>query len=213
MKNFVFRTTFGSMVVVALASLLVAGCASKKYVDEGISGQEARLADLESEVENQQRELESTGKKLDSVASTANGAQKTGESAQSRANEAYAMAQGKLLYKVVISDVAGTFAVDKADLSDDARAKLDKLAANLKKENKDVYLEIEGHTDSSGSEAYNVALGWRRAESVRRYLNEKQGIPLFRMSVISYGESDPVADNSTREGRAKNRRVEVRVLS
>jgi outer membrane protein OmpA-like peptidoglycan-associated protein len=201
------------MVVVAMASLLVAGCASKKYVDEGISAQEARLADLESEVENQQRELEDTGKQLDAVASTAKGAQKTGDSAQARADEAYSLAKGKLLYKVVISDVAGTFAVDKADLSDDARAKLDKMAAKLKKENKDVYLEIEGHTDSTGSEAYNVALGWRRAESVRRYLNEKQGIPLFRMSVISYGESDPVADNSTREGRAKNRRVEVRVLS
>jgi outer membrane protein OmpA-like peptidoglycan-associated protein len=213
MRNFVFKSTFGFMAVVAVVGLFLTGCATKSYVNDGMSAQEAKLADLETEVESQQRELRETGQRLDSVADTASQAQRTGEGARSRADEAFDLAKGKLLYKVVLSDVAGTFEFDSDALSDDARRKLDQLAGRLKKENQDVYLEIEGHTDSIGKESYNLGLGWRRAEAVRRHLNEQQGIPLFRMSVITYGEAKPVADNSTREGRAKNRRVEIRVLS
>jgi outer membrane protein OmpA-like peptidoglycan-associated protein len=75
-----------------------------------------------------------------------------------------------------------------------------------------VYLEIEGHTDSTGSEAYNHTLGLRRADAVRDYLNRSGGIPLHAMSTISLGEGDPVADNSSSTGRSQNRRVVVRVL-
>jgi len=77
---------------------------------------------------------------------------------------------------------------------------------------KTVYLEIEGHTDNVGSEEYNKVLGERRAEAVRVYLNEKGGIPLHAMNVISYGEDEPVSDNGSRTGRAQNRRVVIRVL-
>jgi len=71
----------------------------------------------------------------------------------------------------------------------------------------DAFIEIQGHTDSIGSESYNLELGYKRAESAMRYLNMEQGIPLFRMNVISYGEFKPIADNATKEGRAQNRRV------
>ena len=71
---------------------------------------------------------------------------------------------------------------------------LDNLAARLKSDNRNVFLEIEGHTDSSGPEGYNLVLGQRRAEAVRRYLNGNHSIPLHRMSVITYGESRPSAD-------------------
>jgi peptidoglycan-associated lipoprotein len=77
---------------------------------------------------------------------------------------------------------------------------------------KTVYLEIEGHTDNVGGELYNAQLGEKRAKAVMNYLNEKGGVPLHAMSVISYGESKPVADNKTADGRAQNRRVVVRVL-
>ena len=75
-----------------------------------------------------------------------------------------------------------------------------------------MYLEIQGHTDATGSDAYNLKLGEARAEAVRRYLN-KQGVALNRMSTISYGKSEPVESNKTKEGRAKNRRVVVIVLA
>jgi peptidoglycan-associated lipoprotein len=75
-----------------------------------------------------------------------------------------------------------------------------------------VYLEIEGHTDNIGSEEYNQKLAAMRAEAVRNYLAEKDGIPLHAMNIISFGESKPLAANTTSEGRAKNRRVVIRVL-
>ncbi|HSM14146.1 MAG TPA: OmpA family protein, partial [Thermoanaerobaculia bacterium] len=70
---------------------------------------------------------------------------------------------------------------------------------------------IQGHTDNVGGENYNEQLGKKRADVVMEYL-AKAGIPIFRMAAISYGESAPVADNSTREGRAANRRVVLVVL-
>ncbi len=77
---------------------------------------------------------------------------------------------------------------------------------------KAVYLEIEGHTDNIGSDQYNMELGEKRAKAVLTYLNEKDGLPLHAMSVISYGKTKPVADNKTANGRAQNRRVVIKVL-
>ena len=75
-----------------------------------------------------------------------------------------------------------------------------------------VWFEIAGYTDSTGDEAYNQKLGEERAMAVRNYLAMKHNIGLNRLNVISYGESDPVADNKTREGRAQNRRVVIKIL-
>jgi len=104
------------------------------------------------------------------------------------------------------------FGFDTSDLSPEGQAAIDEFAARLKSENKNVYIEIQGHTDSVGSDKYNEELGLLRAESVRRYLNQKHGFPLHRINVISYGESAAVADNNTREGRSQNRRVALVVL-
>ncbi len=79
-------------------------------------------------------------------------------------------------------------------------------------DNKPVYIEVQGHTDNVGSEKYNQELGQSRAEAVRRYLNQKDGFPLHRMNVISYGKAAPVASNKNRQGRAQNRRVVLVVL-
>ncbi len=203
----------GVVAAAALCLILGSGCASKKYVDEGIDAQDSKTSDIESQVEKNQRQLKNTSKKVDEVDKNAKAAQRTGEEARAKADKAYRMAEGKLLYKVVLSDTAGNFELNSDTLSDDAKKALSDLAGRLKKENTGVYMEIEGHTDDSGSAEHNMRLALRRAESVRRYLNSEQGIPLHRMSVISYGESRPAADNGTSEGRAANRRVEIRVLS
>ena len=83
----------------------------------------------------------------------------------------------------------------------------------LKTDTKNVFIEIEGHTDNVGSSELNQSLGLDRAESVKRYLYEQHQIPLHKINVISYGEEKPVAPNNSREGRAQNRRVVVKVLS
>jgi len=103
------------------------------------------------------------------------------------------------------------FDFDTAQLLPEGEAALKSLVDRLVIENRNVFIEIQGHTDSTGSEEYNYELGLKRAESVRRHLS-LQGVPLHRMSVISYGETEPVADNSTREGRRTNRRVVLLVL-
>jgi outer membrane protein OmpA-like peptidoglycan-associated protein len=112
----------------------------------------------------------------------------------------------------VLSDDNARFPFNKHELSADARNELDQFVDKLKSDDKNVYLEIQGHTDSTGSSDYNARLGEERAEAVRLYLNQK-GVALNRMATISYGETQPVDSNKTREGRAKNRRVVIIVLS
>jgi outer membrane protein OmpA-like peptidoglycan-associated protein len=76
-----------------------------------------------------------------------------------------------------------------------------------------IFIEVEGHTDNVGQAAYNQQLGLERAETVKRYLYAQHQVPLHKINVISYGEDKPVAPNTTRTGRAQNRRVVVRILS
>jgi peptidoglycan-associated lipoprotein len=82
----------------------------------------------------------------------------------------------------------------------------------LKNDNRNVYLEIQGHTDSAGPASLNDRLGEERAETVRLFMNQ-HGVSLNRMNTISYGEKDPVASNKTRTGRAQNRRVLLIVMA
>jgi outer membrane protein OmpA-like peptidoglycan-associated protein len=104
------------------------------------------------------------------------------------------------------------FPVDSAKLSPEAEERLTAFADKLKTDNRNVYLEIQGHTDSRGSASLNQRLGEERAEAVRLFMNQ-HGVPLNRMATISYGKEDPAASNKTRTGRAQNRRVVLIVMS
>jgi len=102
------------------------------------------------------------------------------------------------------------FDFDKSALKPEGKAKLDDLVGKLKAVNLEVVIAI-GHTDSIGSNAYNQKLSMRRASSVKQYLVSK-GIEANRIYTEGKGETQPVADNKTKEGRAKNRRVEIEVV-
>ena len=91
-------------------------------------------------------------------------------------------------------------------------AHLTLLVDKLKADNKNVYVEVQGHTDATGPTDYNYRLGEERADAVRRYLNQ-QGVALNRIGSVSYGKDLPTAPNNTRAGRAQNRRVVVIVMS
>ena len=132
--------------------------------------------------------------------------------AMSKAEDAEKAARGKIIWALTLSDDKTKFAHDVSAVSPEAGNALDDLAAKVKDYGKAVYLEIEGHTDNVGSDAYNVVLGENRAKAVRDYLNQHGGLPLHAMSTISFGESQPVADNDTAEGRSQNRRVTIKVL-
>ena len=90
---------------------------------------------------------------------------------------------------------------------------LDALVTKLKAEPNGAFIEIEGHTDSAGTPETNYRLGLQRAENVKRYIYEQHQVPLHRINVISYGEDKPIAPNKTRDGRAQNRRVVIKVLT
>lgn len=97
------------------------------------------------------------------------------------------------------------FAYDKSDLNTSAQTNLDKLVTVLK-EYPDTDIEVQGHTDSKGSDKYNMSLSERRAAAVSAYLRNR-GVPSSRLTTKGYGETAPVADNGTDDGRAQNRRV------
>lgn len=192
-----------------LGIFAVTGCASKKYVTEEVSkssaASEKRIGDVQSQVEAAQTRLREHDSKLATLDNST-------REALERAIAAGKLAEGKFVYSLVLSDEdAVKFPLNSAELSDGAKQKLTEFAGQLKTDNKGVYLEIQGHTDSTGPEMMNYRLGEQRAEAVRRFLN-KQGIALNRMSTISYGEEEPVAANKNRAGRSQNRRVVVVVM-
>jgi len=120
----------------------------------------------------------------------------------------------RLVYSVTLSEDQGNFKFGKTELPDEAKARLDAVVGQIKTDTtKNIFIEIEGHTDNVGSSVLNKELGLERAEQVKRYLYEQHQIPLHKINVISYGEEKPVSPNNTKDGRAQNRRVVVKVLS
>jgi outer membrane protein OmpA-like peptidoglycan-associated protein len=200
-----------ALAVAAVAAVGSTGCATKKYVGTEVGKVNTRVDGVQGQVEDAQTKLRDHDTRITAADAKASQASKTAQEALERAQAAGKLAEGKLLYETVLSDDKVKFGFDKTNLSDEAKAALDAFAAQLKTENKNVYVEIQGHTDNVGGELYNEKLGQQRAEIVETYL-AKQGIPVFRMESISYGEAAPVADNKTREGRAQNRRVVLVVL-
>lgn len=101
------------------------------------------------------------------------------------------------------------FDFDKSNIKPEAEPVLD-AAVDVLKENPGVNIRVAGYTDSTGPDAYNQGLSERRANSVKDYL-EKHGIEASRLTAVGFGEADPVASNSTKDGRAQNRRVTLDV--
>jgi outer membrane protein OmpA-like peptidoglycan-associated protein len=202
------------IVALALATALVGttGCATKKYVKQETGAVNTRVDEVQGQVEQSQNRLNAHEGKLNEHEQKIGDISKTAQEALDRAQQAGKLAQGKFLYETVLTDEKVKFGFDTADLSPEAQAALDDFAAKIKEQNQNVYIEIQGHTDNVGSAKYNEELGLLRAESVRRYLNQKHGFPLHRINVISYGETAAVADNGNRQGRAQNRRVALVVL-
>src|SRR5262245_27266243 len=117
----------------------------------------------------------------------------------------------RLEKRLVLNLKEGTnFARNSDALTSETKRQIDGFLSDLDTTNNKILL-VAGHTDSSGSEAYNYELGQQRAESVARYLITRKGISPLQVTTVSYGKNTPIADNATRNGRSKNRRVEILV--
>jgi len=104
------------------------------------------------------------------------------------------------------------FGFERSQLDETAQAALDEVAGKLGPHKRYV-IEVRGFTDKSGNRDYNLALSERRANAVVRYLTTRHNVPLYRIQKLGLGNDAPVADNKTRDGREKNRRVEVKVYA
>ena len=191
-KSAIFASTM------AAAALSLGGCASKDFVREQVAAEDTKVQATQSRVDQHETHLG----QLDQAT----------KDALDRATAAGKLAEGKFLYSMVLSDDSVKFPVDSSKLSSEAQERLTAFADKLKNDNRNVYLEIQGHTDAKGPDMLNQRLGESRAEAVRLFMNQ-HGVPLNRMATISYGKQDPVADNKTRNGRAQNRRVVLIVMS
>jgi len=226
-----------SLIAASMLSLTVAmapACATKKYVRTEVGTVNSKVDTLSGTVEQTQGRVQQTEARIGEVDTKAEAAGKAAEAAQSSANQAQQAARQvdskvdkvstdltaninsgrKLVYEVTLSEDQGNFKFGKTELPDEAKMKIDQVVSQLKGQaGKDLYIEVEGHTDNVGSKELNYQLGMERAESVKKYLYTQHQVPLHKINVISYGEDKPVAPNNTRDGRAMNRRVVIRVLS
>jgi len=204
------------IVPLLAASVALAGCAKKSYVQREVGEVNKKVDAVSSEVEKTQQRVQQNEVRLDAVDKSAQSgiseAKGSAQAAMTKAQDAEKAAKGKLIYTVTLSNDKVRFPLNKAEISDEAKAMIDEAVAPLVQANRGVYFEIEGHTDSTGEAAYNFTLGEERAMAVRDYIAKKHGIALSRLNVISYGEEKPVTDNKTREDRAQNRRVVIRIL-
>jgi peptidoglycan-associated lipoprotein len=225
-----FRKFFIAMPIVVLAVGGSTACATKKYVrtsvgevNEKVDSQGRAIEETQERTRKNEGRIAEVDTKAQAAAQSAQQANDAAAQAKNAATAVGAEANGKfdaidkaskrLVYEVVLSEDQGNFKFGKTNLPDEAKQKLDEMVAQMKQDPKNIYLEIEGHTDNVGDKATNERIGLARADAVKRYLYEQYQIPLHKMNVISYGMDKPVAPNKTKAGRAQNRRVVIKVLA
>jgi outer membrane protein OmpA-like peptidoglycan-associated protein len=227
------RKLFTAIPIALVVVVGTTACASKKFVRTSVGEVNDKVDSLGRSVEETQErtrrnegrlsEVDQKAQAAAAAAQQANGAAADAKNAAVAANTAantvgtkldtFDKASRRLVYEVVLSEDQGNFKFGKADLPDEIKSRIDQMVTHLKEDPKNVFIEIEGHTDNVGSPQTNEKIGLERAQAVERYLYEQFQIPLHKMNIISYGETKPVGPNKTRTDRAKNRRVVIRVLA
>jgi outer membrane protein OmpA-like peptidoglycan-associated protein len=224
------------MLGAAVLALVGTGCATKKHVRQVVgpvetrvgaverrsSEQAAALGDVENNVSRVDERAMEADRKAGVAGQAAQQAQVSADAARSRADEAHQMADQT---RSRLTDLVGNldnyqhvtteslyFALNKSKLTPEEMQKLDDAVAKLQG-NSNYILEIQGFTDATGSAARNLELSRKRADEVVRYLTTKHNVPLRRIHVLGLGEDVPNADNTTREARKQNRRVDINVFA
>jgi peptidoglycan-associated lipoprotein len=234
------RNNFLTMSVLSLAVAAAPACATKKFVRTEVGQVDSKVDTLNTSLEQTQERTSRVEERVGAVDGKAEAAGRSAQEAKAAADAAAATAgqvgtrvdqvatkaaadiaatnavvadSRKLLFQVTLSEDQGKFKFGQTELPEEAKARLAQVVEQLKGESKNVFIEIEGHTDNAGDAQTNQRLGLQRAEATKRYLYEQLQVPLHKINVISYGEDKPVAPNRNRDGRAQNRRVVVKVLS
>jgi outer membrane protein OmpA-like peptidoglycan-associated protein len=221
--------------------VVLSGCATRKYVRQQTQALEPAIQEAQNGVKENAERIDAVDKRAQqgiTAAQTADqkatAAQKTADSATQAAaaadkkadtaNQGVQQANNRIntletrVNNINVLDTYTesekqivTFAVNSTRLTDQSKSTLDRIASSVAGQNAGFMIELQGFTDSTGSEQYNLNLSQRRAEAVQRYLVSKN-VPLYRISIVGLGKENPIADNKTRNGRSQNRRVEIRLL-
>lgn len=185
---------------------------SLEETQERVRVAEGRITEVDTKAAQAGQAAQAADKNAMAAQQTGNQAMEVGKQASARA-EAVEAATRKLIFETVLTDDQAKFKSGEAKLSDEAKAALDQMVAQVKSQKSAIWVEIEGHTDNVGEATYNERLGLARAEAVKRYLYEQHQVPLHKMNAISFGEEKPLQDNKTRANRSQNRRVVIKVLA
>ena len=235
------RRFAGVGVVILGGIVLLSGCATRKYVRQQTAALEPAIQEANNAAKENAERIDAVDRRAQQgitaagtadtkataaqkSADTANSAAQAADRKADTANQGVQAANTSIktletrVNNINLSDAYTesdkqtiVFTRNSATLSKEARSTLDKVGSDLSGQKQGYLVELQGFTDSTGDEVYNVGLSQRRAQSVERYLVTK-GVPLYRISIVGLGEENPVADNKTGQGRSQNRRVEVRVL-
>ncbi len=205
------KTVFILGLAILVGLIFSTGCASKKYVVQEIATVDQKVQEVETSIEENQKRIREHDERLATIGTLISEHDSQFKTVDGRIEEVKKAMQGKLIYTETLKNNEAKFKFDSFELAPEAKAALDKFVEVLIAQNRGVYLEIQGHTDKTGEESWNLLLGKKRAEAVMEYLYKQHHIPLHRMQVISFGSSMPVGDDSTSEGRAQNRRVDILV--
>jgi outer membrane protein OmpA-like peptidoglycan-associated protein len=213
----------------ASSMLATVGCASKNYVRQQttpIINKTNELDDLTAQNSKAIKDVDARAQAgIQQVNTAADAADQKAQAAGQQASQAQTSADNAV-HRVdvlsnavanldnyrIVDEAAVHFGFDKDFLSKDAKDELDKLATAVPN-TKGYIITVEGGTDAVGPADYNYGLSERRASSVIQYLGSKYNIPAHKIYVIGLGKDKPVDDNKTREGRAANRRVNVRLMT
>jgi outer membrane protein OmpA-like peptidoglycan-associated protein len=227
-------------VLILMGMVTLSGCATRKYVRQEAGNVESKLDTKINETNTKvtetgeridavdrraQQGIQAADSKATQAQQTASAADQKATNAQRTADGAnQAVQQANNRITTVEREIAGmdqytaagpastvTFKNGSSVLSAEAKKTLDDVANQVSNMKGGYMLEVQGYTDSRGSESFNNGLSDRRAEAVKRYLVTKN-VQLMRISIVGEGKSNPVADNKTAKGRAENRRVEIRIL-
>ncbi|MBI2526603.1 MAG: OmpA family protein [Candidatus Rokubacteria bacterium] len=232
-----------SLMLCAGVALSATACATKGFVGTQVGQAEARLGQVSQRVDEQDATLRDTktrveearqsidvhGQRLQGLdgkvmeaGALASEATTVAREARKGADEAAASARdvdGRLTQRLAnrnryapVETRTLYFAFGKAELRDEAINELGEVVKILK-EDPNAVVELQGHTDSVGNDRLNLRLSRERADAVVRHLVHKHGIELRRIHALGLGKAVPVANNDTQEGRAKNRRLDIRILA
>jgi peptidoglycan-associated lipoprotein len=211
-------------IAITIAAAGSAACASNKFVRASVGTTNQKVNALIQSLEETQGQTARHERRIAEVDAKSGAAARSADAAYGVANGATSAARAagtridaldkasrKLLYDVAMTTDEAHFASGGADLPDGAKVRIDGMIHELVDDPKNVYIEIEGHTDDRGPNGVNTKVGLARAQAVQKYLYDVHQVPLHKMNIISFGEDRPVASNRSEAGRAQNRRVVIRI--